>query len=527
MTDSIPHVKDGAFLVDDAPGDCPENTFPPSPAPVEPCAHQRAHITDSRFHGGGYATAESRRIFCDQCRLRRWLRVEVALASCQERLGMVAPGTAARISYASEPGRIDLDALAPEFRRTGHSLVPLLRGLRTACDDASGEMAHLGATTQDIQDTAQSMEMREVLTGVDAAVRAMVETLTGLAEAHAESLMPGRTHGQPALPTTFGLKVAGWLDELLRHAERLAQLRPRVLTAQLAGGVGTMAGFGGRGRELLALFAHDLDLGVPAVGWHAARDRVAEFGAALAMLTGTLARIADEIRVLSRAEIGEVAEGWQYGRVGSSTMPHKRNPERSAQVVLLARLVRAHASLGIEAMVQEHERDSRGLRMEWVAVADVSHYTLAALDILNEVLSGLQVDSERMAANAWAEAESLCTEAVMLALTPSLGRQSAHVLVYELSQRAQSEGTRLRDCLLTDPVVTARLSAAEVDTLLDPSCYLGEARELTGLALDRARAWLAATRPPSAPAPGAAAPPTPASSTPAPSTPALPQEARS
>ncbi|NBE53288.1 class-II fumarase/aspartase family protein [Streptomyces boluensis] len=495
MTVSNPHLKTGTSRADDPPEDCPENRYSTAPEQAEPCDHQRAHITDSRFHGGGYATAASRRIFCDQCRLQRWLWVEAALASCQERLGIVAPGTAAQLARACEPGRIDLAALAPEFRRTGHSLVPLLRGLEAACEGASGEMVHLGATTQDIQDTAQSLEVREVLAEVDAGMRTMTVTLADLAVRHRNSLMPGRTHGQPALPTTFGLKVAGWLDELLRHAERLEQLRPRVLTAQLSGGVGTMAGFDGRGRELLDMFARDLELSVPEVGWHAARDRVAEFGAASAMLTGTLARIADEIRVLSRPEVGEVSEGWQYGRVGSSTMPHKRNPERSAQVVLLARLARSNAALGIESMVQEHERDSRGLRMEWVAVADVSHYTLAALDILNDVLSGLQVDSGRMAANAWTAAESLCTEAVMLALAPSIGRQSAHVLVYELSQRAQSTGKRLRDCLLADATVTAQLSAAEVDDLLDPSRYLGESRELTDLSVDRAQKWLASTQP--------------------------------
>ncbi|WP_327297146.1 MULTISPECIES: adenylosuccinate lyase family protein [unclassified Streptomyces] len=494
MAVSDQHLRTGTIRAAEPPEDCPDNEHSTAPGRDQrhgPCGHQRAHITDSLFHGGGYATPASRRIFCDRCRLQRWLQVEAALTSCQERLGMVAPDTAAQVARACEPGRIDLAALAPEFRRTGHSLVPLLRGLEAACEGASGEMVHLGATTQDIQDTAQALEMREVLAEVDAGVRRMAVLLAGLAVEHRDSLMPGRTHGQPALPITFGLKVASWLDELLRHSERLVQLRPRVLTAQLSGGVGTMAGFDGRGRELLELFAGDLELEVPAVGWHSARDRVAEFGTALAMLTGTLARVADEIRALSRPEVGEVSEGWEYGRVGSSTMPHKRNPERSAQVVLLARLARSNAALGIESMVQEHERDSRGLRMEWVAVADVSHYTLAALGTLNAVLSGLQVDSGRMAANARAAAESLCTEAVMLALAPSIGRQSAHTLVYELSQRAQSEGRRLRDCLLADATVTARFSVAEVDGLLDPSRYLGESRELTDLSVERAREWLA------------------------------------
>ncbi|WP_206503413.1 class-II fumarase/aspartase family protein [Streptomyces chrestomyceticus] len=451
------------------------------------CGHERGHVLDSLFHGQGYATATSRRIFCDRCRLQRWLRVEAALAASQERLGMLAPGTAAQVARACEPGRIDLASLAPEFRRTGHSLVPLLRGLAAACEADSGETVHLGATTQDIQDTAQSLEMRDVLDEADRELAAMTTRLIALAGAHRDSLMVGRTHAQPALPITFGLKVASWLDELGRHGERLAQLRERALVAQLHGGVGTMAGFQGRGQELLSDFAARLGLGEPVVGWHVARDRVAEYGTTLALLTGTLARIAEEIRVLSRAEVGELSEGWEYGRVGSSTMPHKRNPERSEQVVLLARLARSAAALGVEGMVQEHERDARGLRMEWVTVADVSHYTLAALAILNEVLAGLQVHRERMAANAASVAEFLCTEALMLALGERIGKQSAHTLVYAVSQQAQSDGRPLRACVRECVDITSQIPATALDDLLDPARYVGEAGALTDRAVARAR----------------------------------------
>ncbi|MET9297541.1 adenylosuccinate lyase family protein [Streptomyces sp. NPDC003077] len=468
------------------------------------CGHEHGHVVDSLFHGEGYATAASRRIFCDRCRLQRWLSVEAELTASQEQLGMVAPGTAERVARACEPGRIDLASLAPEFRRTGHSLVPLLRGLAATCEEEAGEMVHLGATTQDIQDTAQSLEMRDVLGEVDRELTAMVTRLVALAEPHRDTLMVGRTHGQPALPITFGLKVASWLDELVRHGERLAQLRERALVAQLHGGVGTMAGFHGRGQELLAVFAARLGLGVPAVGWHVARDRVAEFGTTLALVTGTLGRIAEEIRVLSRAEVGELSEGWEYGRVGSSTMPHKRNPERSEQVVLLARLARSAAALGIEGMVQEHERDARGLRMEWVTVADVSHYTLAALAILNDVLAGLRVHRERMAANAATVAEFLCTEALMLALGDRIGKQSAHTLVYEVSQRAQSDGRPLRACVRECGEITSRFAPATLDDLLDPAHYVGEAGPLTDRAVERARLWLGPSETPGTPRPAPA-----------------------
>jgi adenylosuccinate lyase len=218
---------------------------------------------------------------------------------------------------------------------------------------------------------------------------------------------------------------------------------------------------------------------------------VAEFTVVLAMLAATLARIADEVRVLSRPELGELAEDWAYGRVGSSTMPHKRNAERSMQVVMLARLARANAMLGIEGMVQEHERDSRGLRIEWVSVADVSHHTLAAVAILGEVLQGLQVHQNRMAENAHQVAEAICSEALMFALAGRIGKQSAHTLVYEVSQHAQSHGGSLRAALLAHPEVASWLGADELDRLLDPARYLGDAGDLVDRSVQRARHWLA------------------------------------
>lgn len=457
---------------------------------VDGCRHQRAHVLDSAFHGDGYSTAASRRIFCDRCRLQRWLAIEAALAQSQAELGLIPAPAAAEIVRACLSGGIDFESLVEEFRRTGHSLVPLLRGLHAACDGTAGEFVHYGATTQDIQDTAQALEMGEVLDEADRDVAAMVAGLVDLAVDHRGSLMVGRTHAQPALPITFGLKVASWIDELLRQAERLDALRTRVLVAQLFGGAGTMAGFDGQGPELLERFAARLGIGVPDVCWHASRDRVAEFTVTLAMLAGTLARIADEVRTLSRAEVREVAEGWSYGQVGSSTMPHKRNPERSEQVVVLARLARADAMLGLESMIQEHERDARGLRLEWVAVADVAHYTLAALAMLGEVVRGLQVHKEQMAAYAYEEAEAICSEAVMLMLARRIGKQSAHAVVYQLSQRAQDEGGSLRLALLKSGDLDSPLEPEEVDRVLDPATYLGAADRIVDRSVARARRWL-------------------------------------
>lgn len=456
-----------------------------------PCRHERGQIGDSIFHGDAYATLASRRIFCDVCRMQRWLDVEAALASSEAELGLIPPAAADEIARCAQVERIDLDGVRDGIVRTGHSLVALLSALEHVCEGGAGEFVHYGATTQDIQDTAQALEMREVLDEAERLLEPMVARLSALAGAHRDTLMIGRTHAQPALPTTFGLKVAGWLDELLRHVERLRQARPRILVAQLSGGVGTMASFGDHGRQLLGRFSARLGLVDPELGWHVARDRVAEYLTLLGMLTASLARIADEVRTLSRPELGELEEGWQYGRVGSSTMPHKRNPEGCEQVVVLARLSRAQAGLGLECMIGDHERDSRSLRIEWAAVADASHHTLAALATVAQTVAGLRVHASRMAANAYGVVEALCTERLMLRLGAHVGKQTAHELVYQASQHAYDEGRSLRAYVAATPILRRFLPEGDLDELFDPAAYLGAASDLVDATVARAQRWLA------------------------------------
>jgi adenylosuccinate lyase len=438
------------------------------------CAHTRGHITDSRFYGDRYATAASRRIFCDVCRHQRWLDIEAALALAEADLGMIPADAAERICRAARVDLLDLDAVEAAITESGHSLVGLLRVFETACEGDSGQYIHYGATTQDIQDTGQALETRDVLDELDGVLRALLARLAELAEANADTVAVGRTHAQPALPLSFGMKVASWADETLRHLSRIDEARPRLLVAELYGGVGSMAAFGGRGPELVELFAARLGLAAPAMGWHVARDRVAEFVGSLAMVAGTMARIADEIRTLSRPEFGEVEEGWRYGKVGSSTMPHKRNPERSEQAVMLAKLAAAQVPLALAGMVGDHERDSRALRLEWACVPDVSHYCLAACEIVLELANGLIVHRDRMLANAQSTADQTSTEAVMLALGRRIGKQRAHEQVYELSQHSRSCGRTLRELLTELPDPAAQLLPGELDRLFDPARNLGD-----------------------------------------------------
>ncbi len=464
-----------------------------------PCAHERSHIVDSSFYGHRYSTAATHRIFCDYCRFQRWLDVEAALARSQAELGMIPAEAAEAIVAAARIENLDLDAIRAEIRRTGHSLVGFLSVFQKACEGGAGEYVHYGATTQDIQDTSQSMEMRAVLDELDAVVRTIIAQLVVIADEHGGSVSVGRTHAQPALPLGFGLKVASWIDELMRHLERVEAMRSRVLVAQLFGGVGTMAGFGTNGVELLERFADHLGLTAPAVAWHVARDRVVEYVSTLAMVAGTMGRIGDEVRTLSRPEFAEVEENWRHGMVGSSTMPHKRNPEACEQAVVMARLAIGQVAIALSGMGGDHERDSRALRVEWVCVADVSHYSMASCEIVRSITAGLTIHADRMLANVRVVAEQVASEKLMLALAEHIGKQSAHHAVYELSQQARSQGRSLRDLLKEDPHVGEHFDDAALDRIFDPRAYIGESVALTQRVVADARSRLAGAGGPSRP----------------------------
>jgi adenylosuccinate lyase len=259
--------------------------------------------------------------------------------------------------------------------------------------------------------------------------------------------MPGRTHGQPGSPVSFGLKAASWADEVRRHRERLAEGAPRWLAGQLGGAVGTLAFFGDRGLELRARFCERLGLRDPVVPWLTARDRIAEFGHLLAMVTATLARIGTEVYQLQRPEIGELREPATAAAVGSITMPHKRNPEASEHLVTLARLVRQQAATLLEGMVGEHERDGRAWKAEWIALPETCLLTGTALALARRLLEGLEVDAERMRRNLEAQGGYAASEAVLADLAPRLGKHRAQGLLQEALRAGQERGQSLEEAL--------------------------------------------------------------------------------
>lgn len=466
----------------------------------------RSHIVDSRFFSGSYTTEEARQVFCDLRRMQRWLEVEVALALSQAELGVIPAAAARELEKTARLDRLDLEAIRADHAKTGHSLIPLLNAWQHASSPEAGKYIHFGATTQDIQDTAQALEIRDILAIIARDGKIIIRQLAGLAERYRDLVMIARTHGQQALPITLGAKIAVWLDEMVRNGERLRNCRETVLASQLFGGVGTMAAFGEEGIELLDRFSARLGLAAPLCSWQTARDRLAELLSTLAILAGTLGKIANEICQLARDEIGELEEPFHMGKIGSTTMPHKRNPEMCEQVVVLARLVKNNASLGFETLINEHERDYRAIRLEWVAVTDASLYVCGALSLLQAILENLIVHEERIRQNVDQAASLIATEALMFRLAEKMGKQDAHQLLYEISMEARN--TRIRSSngkskgrRSTDrPLIELLAAQSEINSIfsldalrqaIDPARHIGLAGRLTDRVVKNARDWLA------------------------------------
>jgi len=459
------------------------------------CHDLQSHIVDSPFFRAGYSTDEARRVFCDFRRLQRWLDVEVALAISQATLGMIPLSAAEELEQTAQLSLLDLQEIKNLITSTGHSLIPLLNAWEQVTKPAAASYIHYGATTQDIQDTAQTLEVKEALAFIERDVCKIIQELIGLSRQYRDTVIVGRTHGQHALPTTLGLKFAVWLDEMLRNGERLHECRKRVIVSQLFGGVGTMAAFKGQGLELLDEFSKRLKLAAPRTAWHTARDRQAELLSFMAILGGGLGKIANEICQLARNEICELEEPFHMGKIGSTTMPHKRNPELCEQVVVLARLLKNNSIAGFDALINEHERDYRSVRLEWVSIPESVQFLCSALNLMRVILKGLNVNEKGIAANLQESACQVSTEALMFELSDKTGKQAAHKLLYELSMQAYSANKPLQEMMEEHPEITSKLDSALLAELLNPANHIGVARQLTERSITAAEEWLASSPP--------------------------------
>jgi 3-carboxy-cis,cis-muconate cycloisomerase len=438
-------------------------------------------VLDSAIFADMFGTPAMRGVFGDEAFLARCIEVEAALARAQGRLGIIpaeAGDAITRGASALTSGRRTLDfvRLKKETETVGYPILPLVRQLAECAGDY-GRYIHWGATTQDIMDTAVVLQIRAGLALVDEDLTAVRGHLADLARRYRDTPMAGRTHLQHALPVTFGYKAAVWLSALDRHADRLCELRPRVLLAQFGGAAGTLASLG-NGEESLktrAVLASELALGDPPITWHVTRDGIAETVQMLALLLGSLGKIALDVMLMSATEFGEAAEPFVAGRGSSSTMPQKRNPISCELILAAAKVLRQQAGLVLDALVTDFERATGPWHVEWVAVPEAFGYAAGALNQARFMLGGLIVDSGRMAKNLAMTHGLIVAEAVMMGLAPHTGRNEAHDLVYDACRVAIETDRPLLDVLLETSSVFGPLGAAKLQALTDPANYLGAA----------------------------------------------------
>lgn len=438
---------------------------------------------DSLLFADMFGTAAMREIFDDSAFLARCVEVEAALARAEAQLGMIPAEAAAAISRVAAglaEGTLALDParLKRETEMVGYPILPLVRQIAQLCEGGAGRWVHWGATTQDIMDTALVLQIRAGLALIEQDLAAVRGHLADLARRHRTTPMAGRTHLQHALPITFGYKAAVWLSALDRHAERLMQLRPRVLFVEFGGATGTLASLdagGAGGLAVRAELARELGLGDPPITWHAARDGVAETVQLLALLGGSLGKIAFDVMLMSATEFGEAAEPFAAGRGSSSTMPQKRNPISCELIVAAAKTLRQAAGLVLDSLVADFERATGPWHVEWLAVPEAFGYIAGALRQARFMLGGLVVDAGRMAQNLAMTHGLIVAEAVMMGLAPHTGRNEAHDLVYDACRTAIESDRPLLDVLLETPSVLDPLGAERLKELVDPRNYLGAA----------------------------------------------------
>lgn len=439
-------------------------------------------VLDSILFRDAFGTAAMREVFSDRRLIGRYIEVEVALARAEARCGVIPADAAEVIARESKLERIDFDHMRHETDIVGYPILPLVHQLVEMCGEA-GRYVHWGATTQDIMDTANVLQVRDALDIVEADIRALRGILADLAQKHRDTPMAGRTHLQQALPVTFGYKVAIWLAMFDRHQQRLSQLRERVLCVEFAGAAGTLASLGDKGLEVQKAIAEELGLAVPATTWHVARDGFAEAVNLLALVTGSLGKIALDIMIMASTEFAEVYEPFVKGRGASSTMPQKRNPISSELMLAAAKGVRQHAGLMVDAMIQDFERATGPWHAEWIAIPESFILTAGALHQAKFALGGLIVDTDQMRRNLGISRGLIVAEAVMMGLAPAIGRQQAHDVVYDACRTVNEKGGTLAEALAALPAVTAHFDRAAIDRLTDPANYLGLSPQMVDRAL--------------------------------------------
>jgi len=440
-----------------------------------------ASVIDSRIFQGIFSSDEMRHVWSDENRTQKYLDIERALAQVQGRLGLIPQEAADEIASHCTLDRIDLDLLRRQTERIGYPILGVVSQLNKLCRDKLGEYCHWGATTQDITDTATSLQIREGLAIVERELQGIAAALARLAKEHRDTPMIGRSNLQQAIPVTFGYKMAGLLSAVQRHQERLAQLRERVLVGEFAGAAGTLASLETGAMETQAGLCTELGLKQPVIAWHTIRDNIAEVGAFLGLVGGTLGKLSTDVKLMMQTEVGEVYEPYHHGRGSSSTMPQKRNPISSCYIHAAISVVRQHSAALMDAMVADHERSTGPWEIEWIVLPEAFCLMAGALKQSRFILEGLQVDAQAMMRNIEMTGGLVMSEAVMMGLGPFIGREYAHDLVYDLCREALAKRVPLLDLLAANAEIAKHVDRAALQRMLDPANYLGQ----SGVMVDR------------------------------------------
>jgi 3-carboxy-cis,cis-muconate cycloisomerase len=435
-----------------------------------------------------YGSSEVRAAFESRSLVQSWLDVESALAAAEAEAGVVPAAAAERIAREADAALYDLEAVRAGIARSQHPLVPLIRSLAERCGEHGG-WVHWGATTQDVIDTGLVLQMRAALTPIARDLTRSAVAAERLADQFRATPMAGRTHGQHAVPITFGFKAASWTDELRRCGIRLRLAQEAISVAQLGGAAGTLASLGAAASAVRSAFARALGLAEAEIAWHAARDRFRDLAHALDEVAAAAERIASEVVRLQATEIAEIREPASDAHVGSSTMPHKRNPMVSEYVVASARLLRASTAALRSHPGHAHERDMAAWAVEWIALPQALILAGGMTAKLAEILERLTVDPERMLANLGLTRGQIMAEAAMIALGRTVGHARAHEVVAAAAGRASAEARDLASVLADDPEVAAHLSADEIGEVLAPWAYVDLAAQSVTAVVppDRAR----------------------------------------
>ncbi len=437
-----------------------------------------ATLIDSKIFGDMFSDAQMRHVWSDENRTSKYLDIERALAKVQGELGIIPQEAADEIVKHCELSQIDWAQLKAKTEQIGYPIIAVVNQINANCRDGWGEYCHWGATTQDITDTAAVLQIREALALIEADLQSISDELARLARTYRDTPIIGRSNLQQATPITFGYKMASILAGIERHRERLAQLKPRVLVGEFGGASGTLSSLERGAMETQAGLMRELGLGQPLISWHTVRDNIAEVGAFLGLVGGSLGKIAMDIKLLMQTEVAEVFEPFAPGRGSSSTMPQKRNPISCLYIHANVSVVRQLAASLMDAMVADHERSTGPWEIEWVALPEIFCLMSGALKQTKFILAGLEVDAVQMRRNIDLTHGLVMSEAVMMGLGPYIGREYAHDLVYDICREALRQKRPLIDLLAEHPEINRHVTREELAHFCDPMNHLGQAGRL-------------------------------------------------